>query len=298
MTGDEILVRLARALLLVVLLAAVGGCSLLRIGYTRLDTLAAWTADDYFELEPEQRHEFSKRFDRLHEWHRYEQLPDYVAFLDAAKARVERGFTREDFLWVLEGVRERYRTIVRRGTDDAAALLMTVTPAQLDALQRRWERVNRRFVREYRLDEGIEERRAARAGRVLSRIRDWTGSLTPEQENRITAMTNELPTVHGLRHDDRLRRQREFLKLMASRDDPREFAVRLRHWLLNWEAGRDPRYDRAFTEWTEKQADLYAAVARMLTPAQRSAVLRRLQGYIDDFNQLAQRPAAQAAADH
>lgn len=285
----------ALAVLLTLSLATLAGCSLLRIGYAQLDSLAVWTADDYFELEPEQRHEFLKRFDRLHDWHRYEQLPDYVVFLDATKARVERGLTREDFLWVVEGVRERYRAIVRRGADDAAALLMTVTPAQLDALQRQWDRNNRRFIREYRLDEGLEERRVARARRTLSRIRDWTGSLTPEQEKKIIAMTNELPSIHGLRHEDRLRRQREFLQLMRSRDDAREFTARLRHWLLNWEAGRDPRYDRLFTEWTEKQADLYAAVGRMLTPAQRAAVLRRLQGYMDDFAQLSERPGARTA---
>jgi len=284
------------AILLALPLAVLPGCSLVRIGYAQLDTIAVWTADDYFDLDTAQRQDFLRRFDRLHEWHRYEQLPEYITFLDGTKARVERGLIREDFLWVVEGVRERYRIVVRRGADDAAALLMTVTPAQLEALQRQWERDNRRFIREYRLDEGIEEQRQARVHRALSRIRDWIGSLSPEQEKNIIAMASELPSIHGLRHEDRLRRQREFLQLMRSRDDTREFAARLRHWLLNWEAGRDPEFDRVFAEWTVKQGDLYAAVARMATPSQRAAVLRRLQGYMADFTQLAQRPGAQAAA--
>ena len=158
--------------------------------------------------------------------------------------------------------------------DDAAAMLMTVTPEQLDALRRRWEKVNRRFVREYRLEESIEEQRRATGRRALSRIRDWIGHLDDEQEQKILAWASALPLIHGPRHEDRLRRQSEFLQLMSQRDDAGRFAARLRHWLSNWEEGRDPAYNRLFDEWTQQQADLYVAVYRILTPHQREAVAR------------------------
>jgi hypothetical protein len=284
------------AILLTLLLTTLAGCSMVRIGYPQLDTITAWTADEYFDLDPQQKHEFRVRFERFHEWHRYEQLPDYAVFLAEAKARLQKGLTREDALWVTEGVRARYRTLVKQGADDAAAMLMSVTPAQLDALQRRWEKDNRRFVREYRLKATVEEQRRATGHRALSRIRDWVGHLDDGQEQKILAWASELPLFHGRRHQDRLRRQREFLQLMSQRDDAGRFAARLRHWLLNWEEGRDPGYDRLFNEWAQQQADLYVAVYGILLPHQREAVAERLQGYINDFTQLAQRPAAQAAA--
>ena len=294
---DWRLPRAAARILAVGLLAAVlGACSLLRLGYPQLDTYATWYADEYFDLDLRQKQEFRTRFDQLHAWHRYEQLPDYAAFLAETKARVERGMTRSDFLWVVGGVQERYRTIIRRSADDAAAVLMTITPEQLHTLQRQFDKDNRRFIREHRIEEGIDEQRAATARRTLSRVHDWAGSLTPEQEKSIAVMARELPPIHALRHEDRLRRQREFMQLMRSRDDPSKFAARLRHFLLNWEEGRDPRYDRLFRESIEKHAELYAAIARMLTPAQRAAVARRLQGYADDLTRLARRPGAHAAA--
>jgi hypothetical protein len=197
---------------------------------------------------------------------------------------------------VSEGLKARYRAIVAQMAEDAAAMLATVTPAQLEALQRRWDRDNNRFIREYRLEDGIEEQRQARVERLLSRIQDWTGSLSAEQEGKIAAMAKELPLIHRLRHEDRLRRQREFLELMARRKDTRSFAGELRNWLGNWEKGRDPEYEKLFNEWERKQADLYVAVYRMLTPQQRATVLARLQGYMDDFTRLSERPAAQPAA--
>jgi len=288
---------MAPAILLTLSLATLPGCSMIRIGYPQLDTIAVWTADEYFDLDPQQKQEFRTRFGRFHEWHRYEQLPDYAVFLAETKTLLQKGLTREDALWVTEGVRARYRTLVTHVADDAAAMLMSVTPAQLDTLQNQWEKLNRRFIREYRLEGSVEEQRRATGRRALSRIRDWVGHLDDEQEQQILAWARDLPLIHGPRHQDRLRRQREFLQLMSQRDDAGQFATRLRRWLSNWEEGRDPGFDRLFNEWTQQQADLYAAVYGILLPHQRTAVAERLQGYINDFTRLAQRPAAQAAAN-
>ena len=284
--------RLVPAALLVLALAVLPGCSssMLSLGYGQLDTFAAWTANDYFDMEPDQRQEFSRRFDRLHDWHRYEQLPDYVAFLTVTRTRVQDGLKREDVLWVIDGLKQRYRTVVRRGADDAAAMLMTVTPAQIELLKRQWERDNRRFTRDYRINESVQEQREARLKRTFKRMTDWTGSLESEQEANIAAIVNEWPPIHRLRYEDRLRRQREFLQLLSQRGDARKFTERLRHWLAHWEEGRDPEYVRIYDDWEQKQADLYVTTSRMLTPQQRASVLRRIQSYMDDFTRLAQRP--------
>lgn len=284
------------AILSALLLATLAGCSLLRFGYSQFDIYAAWTVDDYFDLDPQQKQEFRARFDRLHEWHRYEQLPDYAAFLGSASARIQKGLNHGDATWIAQGIEERYRVLIRRGVDDAAALLMTITPAQLEALQRKWEKENNRFVREHKVNGNAEQQREARAERELKRIEDWAGDLNAEQEKKMTAMTAELPLTPRLRYEDRLRRQREFMQLMVSRGDGRPFAPRLRHFLLNWEEGRTPEYQGVYAEWRRKQTDFYLAVERMLTSQQRATLLRRLQRYADDFTRLAQRPAEQAAA--
>ena len=137
--------RLIAMLLFAALLA---GCSMVRIGYPQLDTIVAWVADDYFDLDSQQKRDLRTRFARFQEWHRYEQLPEYSAFLSEAKARIDRGFTREDALWLGDGIRVRYRAIVEFGAEDMAALLMTITPQQLEHLQAHWEGVNRRFARQ------------------------------------------------------------------------------------------------------------------------------------------------------
>jgi hypothetical protein len=281
---------LARVAATLLCLTLFSGCTFFRVGYGQLDTFAVYTADEYFELEPQQKQEFRTRFDRLHAWHRTEQLPDYATFLGAASDRVQKGPTGDDVLWIVQGIEERYRVLARRGSDDAAALLMTVTPAQIETLKRKWEKDNARYAREQHLAGSADEQRQARAERELKRIKEWVGELSADQEKRIAALNGELPLAIKLRYEDRLRRQREFLQLMATRgDDVRQFSRRLRHFLVNWEEGRSPEFQRAMAEWRQKQAQFYVEVARQLSPQQRSTLARRVESYAQDFTQLAQR---------
>jgi len=157
--------------------------------------------------------------------------------------------------------KKRYRVVVDHAANDTAAMLMTITPAQIEVLQRQWDKVNRRYVSEYRLDRGAEEQRQARDRRLFSRIREWTGNLSPEQEKKIIALadTSEVAIVfYRLRHEDRLRRQHEFLQLMTQRGDAARFQARLSP--LSDQLGGRPqsRIRQAVREWERKQGDVYA----------------------------------------
>lgn len=284
--------RLRRHALLIVaccMLAFVAGCSMLRFGYDQADHIAAWTADEYFDLDADQKTALLARFERFHAWHRHEQLPDYAQFLGAVKHKAQQPVTREDAVWLVEGVRARYRALVVRASSDAAGLLATLTAENIRALQRQWRQDNRRFVRAHRLDDSQEERRQASAERTLKQIREWTGHLDPEQEARIIALHADIPFIQHLRHQDRLRRQREFLQLLEMRGSGREFEEKLRDWLMHWERGRAPEYERLQAQAYEKRIAFYLAVERLLTPRQRAAVLAKLQNYIEDFQRLADR---------
>jgi hypothetical protein len=280
--------RILRFATLLVLIGLVSGCAMVQLGYRNLDTWTAYKADEYFDLDPTQKYEFRVRFERLHEWHRSQQLPEYAGFFKEAKSRLQKTPTREDIIWFTEGLKARYRTICRRITSDAAALLATLKPEQFDALQKQWDDDNRRFIRIHRLNAGPEERKRARAERALDELKKWTSTLTAEQERRITALSDAMPSIAALRHQDRIRRQREFRQLLEARTSS-DFAPQLERYLLDWEGARTPEYERILTEWWDKRIDYFISVYQILTPQQRIDVANRLQGYIDDFTALSER---------
>ncbi len=286
------LVTLRLALCAMTLLL-ISGCNMLRVGYGHFDSVATWMAHDYFDLNTDQRDAFMQRFSRLHTWHRHEQLPEYAQFLKEVQTRIKRGMQSSDILWLIDGARQRYARIAAQGAADAADLLATLSPEQINTFKLQLDKNNSKFLRENRSNDSEAERRKVVERRTLSRLRDWVGSLSNTQETRITAMLLMVPLVDKLRHEDRLRAQREFIILLELRNGDRKvFTQRLRHWLEHWEAGRSPEQARQFDESWKKRAELYAEISRMLTTEQRNHLLHRLQDYSDDFRHLAERPAS------
>lgn len=274
------------------------GCSMVRVGYGQVDTLAGWMAHDYFDLEPAQRDDFSRRFEKLHVWHRRDQLPEYAQFLAETKIRAQRGISATDILWLIDGMKSRYAVIAVRAAPDAADLLAGLSNTQIDHLRLEIGRMNEKFLKENRTLESVSVRRQRQQRTALAQIRDWVGPLSSSQESRIITLLQQVPLSDALRHEDRQRRQREFLTLLETRNAERKlFNQRVRDWLLNWESNRPPELARSFEESWIKRADFYAAVDKILTTEQRSHLTRRIQDYIDDLRYLAAQKTAVARND-
>ena len=266
----------------------------MKLGYRNADTILAWRDHDYFDFNPQQKHEFNARMQRQLAWHRYEQLPEYAVFLGTTIGKVRQELKHDDVVWFVDGFNARYRIIVNRGIDDAAEMLATLKPEQLVALQKQWDKDNRKFVRERELDYSLAERKRARLKQTLEQIRDWTGSLTYDQEQKIAALLEPVLLIDHLRHQDRIRRQKEFLEMLKLRANRPAFQPKLHAWLLDWESGRNPEYAKLSAEVYEQRIQFYIAVDKLLTPGQRQIVLRRLREYVDDCNALSQKPAKTA----
>lgn len=279
--------RIAAALILVALVAA---CSFTRFGYNQADTIVSWMVNDYFDLDSQQRQDFQKRFDRLYTWHRQEQLPEYAIFMRTARSRVQQGLTREDVLWFVDNLRSRVRMTARKAGPDAAALLATITPAQIENLQRKWDKDNAKYVKEHKVKGTPDERNEAEARRVIKHFKEWLTPLNSDQESRVVALVRELPQIEQFRYAERLRRQKAFMDVLAQRgEDHERFTARVTEWMANWDKGRSAEDQKRLDAWWAKRADVFVAMERMMTPEQRSVALQRMQNYIEDFTQLARR---------
>lgn len=282
--------RAARVAVVAILAMLLVSCTFTKFAYNQANTVTAWLIDDYFDLDPQQKADFQKRFDRFYSWHRYEQLPDYAEFMKTARTRMQDGTTREEVLWFVDGLRARTRTAARQAAPEAAALLATLTPTQLENLQRKWDKDNKKYVRERKVGGTVDERYEAEGKRTIKTLKEWLAPLTSEQEQRVMVLTRELPQLEQQRYAERVRRQKEFLEVLSHRgEDPQKFTARVTEWMVNWERGRSAEYQKQIDASWQKRADLFVAVDKMLTPEQRTASLQRIENYANDFTQLARR---------
>lgn len=277
---------------LALLLVLLPGCSTIRIVYNQADTVLAWMADDYFDLTTAQKQDFHTRINRLLTWHRHEQLPDYVRWLEEIKLRSQRTLTHDDATWLIDNAKARYRVIAQQGSNDAADMLTAMTADNIRALEKQFAKVNQKFTREHKLAGTAEARRKERLERTLKRIREWTGPLNAAQEARIAVLNETIPDTDHLRNQERLRRQKEFYALLNMRNNKAEFTRALVPWLADWDKGRPAEVQLALNNSYEKRIALYLEVERMLTAQQRTHMQQRIQSYIEDLHALAARRAA------
>ena len=289
--------RAARLLMALGLIALVAACSFSRFGYNQADTIAAWKVDEYFDLDGQQKQDFEKRFERFYAWHRNEQLPEYATFLRTARGKLQQGLTRDDVLWFVDGVRSRVRTAARRAGPDTAAFLATLSPAQIENLQRKWDKDNKKYLKENKVGGTPEERQEVEAKKVVKTFKEWLTPLNSEQEQRVLQMVRDLPPISEFRYAERLRRQKEFLAILQHRTEDREkFTARVTDWLANWERGRTADEQKRLDAWWQKRAEIFVALDKSITREQRTASLERIQNYIDDCVHLARRDGSRTAA--
>jgi hypothetical protein len=271
---------------LIALVVFLGGCSAIRTVYNQADHVAAWRVDDYFDLSDEQKRMFRADFERAHAWHRATQLTAYAGLLEAMDRRLVRGPALEDVAWAVDSVKAQSRQLVMHTYQNAAAFLATLSNEQVAAARRRFERDNREFAREHGVGAPVEAQKRLRAKRDLESIEHWVGPLDRDQRARFTTLSEAQPLDATLRHEDRMRRQREFAALLGERHDPR-FAERLRDWLLDWNANRPTEVRVRMEDYQQARRRMLLTVFEELRPDQQRKVSERLHFYITAMRDLA-----------
>ena len=272
---------------------ALAACSATRLAYDNADTAARFMASIYLDLDSEQSEDLRPLIVRFHQWHRMNELPVYAVLLHSASRRAAKGITADDVSWGLDNLRARYRSLAAKAVEDAAPVLATLAPAQIAALEHKLAENNEKYAKEF-LPADEKKRRRAQGKRMLERLRDFSGELTPEQEARIGRFVAANDRHVALRFEDRQRLQREFVALLRQHREPQELGRQLAEMFNKPEARRSEEFLREDKRWDEDLGQLIVDLDRSLSPVQRARVVRRLSDYAEDFTVLAGRKAEAA----
>jgi uncharacterized protein DUF6279 len=256
------------------------------MAYDNADTALRFMASSYLELDPVQAEDMRQRIVQFHEWHRRNELPAYAALMRNASERAARGITAEDVAWGFASVRARYRNFAVKAVEDASPVLVTLSPDQIAALERKFADNNEKFQRDF-LPGDNAERRRAQGGRMLERFREFAGDLTPDQEARIELFALAHQKHVALRFEDRQQLQRELVTAIRAHHDARDLAATLAEIFSKPERRRTEAFIRNDRAWEDDLGQLIVELDRTLSTRQRAHVVRRLSDYASDFAALA-----------
>ena len=265
------------------------GCSALRIGYSQAADLAYWWFDGYADFNSDQTRRMREALAQWFGWHRKTQLPDYAQLLVRAQAEVRGDITPARVCEWQGELLKRARTAWEQAAPAAAEWALSITPQQIQHIERRYAKANDEFRDDY-LQEGPRERNGATIKRAVERAESLYGRLDDAQRARVAAGMARSPFEPELWLAERKLRQQDALQLLrklgaegASRAQA-EGALRVYAEHIE----RSPR--EAYRRYSERLAAFNCAFGAGLhnssSPAQRRAAAGKLSGWEADLRAL------------
>ncbi len=281
--------KLLRIIGALALVAALGGCSAIKLGYNNLPELAWWWLDGYLDFNDAQRAPVRDELTRLHQWHRANELPRYSELLARVEQMVATDVTPEQVCKLAEEGRIRFLALAGQSEVSIATVAPLITPEQLRHLAQRYERNNREFRKDW-VDVSPSERRERQFKRILERMEDAYGRLDDAQRAvlRQRVEASRFDPAQALsemqrRHADTLQTLRE---LRGANLPPAEARLKVKALIDRGQFPPDASARRYREQVTEDNCALVATVHNATSPTQRQSAVRRLRAYQRDLAEL------------
>jgi hypothetical protein len=286
---------------LLLALAALSGCSAVRVGYNQAPTLAWWWLDGYLDFSSEQSPRAKEAIGQWFAWHRTTQLPDYAGLLAAAQVQVLQPATAQLVCRWNDELRTRAESALMHAVPLAANVLPAVGPEQIAHLERRYRKSNHEFAEDF-VQADADERLKASVKRTIDRAEMLYGKLDERQRALIAAGVASSPFDPAAWLAERERVQAEVLQTLsrltaggparADRESNLNGLRALAQRLLRAPPGPYRSYQQRLTEYN---CDFVARLHNSTTPAQRRTARDKLKGWEEDLRALAAQPLPDAA---
>ena len=280
--------------LLTLMLVVVAGCSSLRLAYNNGDTVLYWWLNAYVDLDRDQKGWVREDIDKLFDWHRKTQLKDYVEILRKGQKQVQGNPTQADLLADYSEIKSRTQSLLLKAAPDLADLARSLKPEQIAQMEKKFKSNNDDYRKKF-LTGDQEKRQQLRYKKSMEQFELWFGSFSGEQEALIRKASDARPLDNEIWLDERMRRQRNVLTLVQKVQNEKlgkEATVALINTLIKDSFERLEHSDRKafFDAFENSTAQMILTVIKIATPAQKAHAVKRMQGWIDDFNSLAAQP--------
>ncbi|WP_228121870.1 DUF6279 family lipoprotein [Variovorax paradoxus] len=278
---------------MLLLAAALGACSAVKLAYNNLPELSYWWLDGYFDFDDAQTPKVRDELAQLLAWHRQNELPRLIGLLQEAQGLASADVTPAQACQLADRVRERLLAVTERAEAASAELVLSLSEAQLQQLERKYAKKNAEYRKDW-LDRSPAQVQEKRYDQFLERQEDFYGRLTTEQRALLRQQVAQSVFSPRLAYEERRLRQQEALVLLrgflGSNGGPRtsqaEARAALHAYVLRI---ADPPPG----PWRDQQQALLqegcrnlAALHNTTSAAQREQAVRRLQAYQGDLRQL------------
>jgi hypothetical protein len=283
----------ARMLFLVALMALLAACSTIRFTYNHGDTLLYWWLNAYLDLDSDQSDWVKKDIDKLFQWHRTTQLRDYAGLLNKMQRQLGDGnVTQDELLSDYRDIKTRTELLAFKALPELADLAMSVKPDQIAQMEQKFAKNNDKFRKEF-MSGSIDDQKKARFKKAMDQLELWFGGFSRDQEAQLRRASDARPLDNDVFLQERQLRQKKIVALLRRVHDQKlnkEQAMSAIHDMLRdfFDRTEAPERKAFYDAYVNNTANFILTAIKLTTPQQKQHAQQRMQGWINDFNALAQ----------
>lgn len=277
----------------VILLLTVTACSAVKLSYNNAQELTYWWLNSYIKFTPEQRPVIKDELAKLHDWHRFNEIPVYTQILQSLQQKAKHDVTSKQSCEVMESVRERYRMLNLQFEPIIEKLAPSLSQAQLTHMQKHFEKNNKKWHKEW-LEGTQEQRDQRRLERAINRAEMFYGPLNDQQKDILKRNIRVSAFDPHYSYSERVKRQEDAIatlkKIIDQKLDEADIKLEIAAYFdrfLNGDMAYQNYIDRFKVDACEDLSKLHNAT----TVEQRKRAASKLAGYAEDL--LALRSSAQ-----
>ena len=282
--------RVARIISLLALGLVLQGCNAVKIAYNQAPTLAYLYLDSYIDFNDVQSTQVRNELTQMQVWHRQTQLPAYIDLLQKVQQKMPQDITASQACEVFADVRQKALTMTDYAEPATLSLAATLTPKQLDAMQRKFAKGNSSWREDY-LEGSAKDVFEKRQKSAIKRSEMLYGSINDRQRSLIGQQIEKSQFKAAQSYSERQRRQKDILqtlaKVMASPQDTATVQKDMRSLLQRSVSSPDAAYRSYLETITQEGCASFAELHNTTTPEQRKKAIEVLAGYEQDFKVLA-----------
>ena len=277
-----------RALLAVLIISvSVSGCTV-KLTYNFLDWVLYWELKDYVEFNRDQRLLVKDQISQLIDWHRSDELPQYVDQLEKLSAGLVSGLTVEQLAESYSNLRRSWQRIVVKTLPAAVDIITNLNDQQVNDF---FEML---IEKEGDDAKAIENGTSARTldqreAYVSKKIVEVIGPLNGEQKALIAEWARRMKPTKEFSLAQAIQWRTKMQTVLAERHDEQQLEKNLMVLFANPDQLRSASYRRVIDNNKRLVMQLLLDLNQTLTNPQRSKLVKKLNGYIEDFRDLSDR---------
>ncbi|MDN5753311.1 MAG: DUF6279 family lipoprotein [Nitrosospira sp.] len=279
-------------LMLALALSAITGCSVARFGYNQADHLTYWWLDGFVDFNDTQKLRTREALAQWFAWHRHAHLPEYANLLAQAQNRVLEDITAEHTCGLWREGRGYMDAAFERAIPMTAEIMLTLTPQQIQNIERRYAKSNEEF-RDENLQGDTSRRLKKSIERTVERAEALYGKLDNEQQALITRLASLSPYDVNIWNTERQRRQQDFVQVLrqlsagsAEGSSQEKAQAALRAYVERIHRSPDDDYQRYAQRLSRYNCAFVANLHNITTAAQRQNAARKFKGWESDIRML------------